>query len=611
MSKQDFLVRNTVKSSSYQFRSIIPKDLRNYFKEKHSFRVSVRTGIYRDARSKSLQLYALTHLIYDQIREGKMDLDIEGIKKILRVEIERSVKHSQHFKFDVGTTDVKRYESLLKNAIQKEDFKKSLDSEDERLVTKVDNRIAQHIKNLGYKSTKKSLQFKQLRAQFIELWLLRHELKKELLESKSERRVDNWFLQQCNERFELDLPVEIQEISSRDTTEVRESNDNVSPRTQLADTPRGKLISEVELNFLEWWNKRDNKEKTIIVYKTTIEHFIEIVGDIPIDTITSEKVFEYKDIYLKLPKNHHSERRFKGKSVDELLKMNIKETRSVYTMNQSLRRLSTFANWCLANTSLQTNPFRHATEKLVNKKKTQKHFTDEEILKIFDPEVFLPSTIQRRGYTPNRTGNYFIPLIMLYTGCRITEICQLHIDDLYKVNDIWIFDLNENECECCPTNQFKSIKNASSIRKIPIHPSLIEIGLCRYRNLVEKQGETRLFPKLNYQDKGGWSGAFSHFFNVTYLPKVGLKNLKDRKTDTHSFRHTCLNKMKSLGIVEGYAMEYAGHHHQSVTFTTYSARYDPSNLLENCVKKIKYKGLEINKLKVNWKKYLSNPPPGE
>ena len=53
------------------------------------------------------------------------------------------------------------------------------------------------------------------------------------------------------------------------------------------------------------------------------------------------------------------------------------------------------------------------------------------------------------------------------------------------------------------------------------------------RNMLEKMNETRLFPRNYYiKGKGGWSGSFSHFWNVTYLPKIGLKRLKGRKTDT-------------------------------------------------------------------------------
>ena len=62
---------------------------------------------------------------------GETDLDIEGIKKILKVEIERSIKSSLHLKVDTGTADIKRYENLLKNAIEKKDFQEKIDQDDQ------------------------------------------------------------------------------------------------------------------------------------------------------------------------------------------------------------------------------------------------------------------------------------------------------------------------------------------------------------------------------------------------------------------------------------------------------------------------------------------------
>ena len=66
--------------------------------------------------------------------------------------------------------------------------------------------------------------------------------------------------------------------------------------------------------------------------------------------------------------------------------------------------------------------------------------------------------------------------------------------------------------------------------------------------------------------------------------------------------------MKSNGFEESYAMEYAWHHHDSMTFTIYSDRHDPTNLRNNVLDKMHYKELDINKLKVNWKQKLKNPP---
>ena len=52
----------------------------------------------------------------------ELELDIEGIKNILKVEVTRSVRHSEHIKLDVNN-DIEKYKSLVKVAEEKEDFK--------------------------------------------------------------------------------------------------------------------------------------------------------------------------------------------------------------------------------------------------------------------------------------------------------------------------------------------------------------------------------------------------------------------------------------------------------------------------------------------------------
>ena len=49
----------------------------------------------------------------------EVDLDYEGVKKVLLVEITRKIKNAQLTKWE-STTDVKKYESLLKIAKDKE-----------------------------------------------------------------------------------------------------------------------------------------------------------------------------------------------------------------------------------------------------------------------------------------------------------------------------------------------------------------------------------------------------------------------------------------------------------------------------------------------------------
>ena len=536
----------------------------------------------------------------------EIDLHHEGVKKILMVEITRNIKHSQLTKWD-ATSDVKKYGSLLKIAKDEES------QSDDYLIEKVDSRIEQHLKNLGYRTSKKSYEYKQLRANFIQLWTLRNELKEQMLLSTDGTNLDQLFFQKCNESFGLDLPVNIQNVRQSFPSNINQSSQEVVDETET------EKINDVLPKFLEFWNRRDNKEETTKGYGTKIRHFVELVGNLPLNKITSKVVREYKEKYLHIPNRRELIPEFKDKSISEILLMDTssEEKRSLYSLNQSIRMLSTFSKWCCANSDMTDNPFSTATEKGLKREDKIKGFTDEEICRIFDPNLFLSSTINKKGFQPNRIANYFAPLIMCFTGARVSEVMQLHISDIKKVrlgndNAIWVFDFNSNECDCCPPEQRKSIKNKSSHRIIPIHPSLITLGVCRMRNMLEKRNETRLFPRNNYtKGKGGWSGSFSHFLNVTYLPKIGLKNLKGRKTDTHSFRHTFINKMKQNKVIESYANEFVGHHHDSMTFTNYSERHSPQDLNEEVIPHISYGGLNIQKLTANWKNKILNPSKGE
>ena len=116
--------------------------------------------------------------------------------------------------------------------------------------------------------------------------------------------------------------------------------------------------------------------------------------------------------------------------------------RNIRTLNQSLRILSTFAQWCCANSDMKENPFLGSVERNVEKNEDIKGFTDAEIAKVFNPEVFMNSTIHRKGYQPNRLGNYFIPLILCFTGARVSEVCQLHLEDIY------LYEGNKKEKIC-------------------------------------------------------------------------------------------------------------------------------------------------------------------
>lgn len=65
-------------------------------------------------------------------------------------------------------------------------------------------------------------------------------------------------------------------------------------------------------------------------------------------------------------------------------------------------------------------------------------FTDDELKKIFNPKTY------PRKIAIDRIYDFWVPIIALYSGMRLNEICQLYIDDVVKFNkNIYYFDLTD------------------------------------------------------------------------------------------------------------------------------------------------------------------------
>lgn len=63
---------------------------------------------------------------------------------------------------------------------------------------------------------------------------------------------------------------------------------------------------------------------------------------------------------------------------------------------------------------------------------------------------------------------------------RLEEICQLTIDDIKQIDEVWCFDVNDQVD--------KRVKTIASKRYIPIHPKLIdELGLLDYVKAIKKK----------------------------------------------------------------------------------------------------------------------------
>lgn len=219
--------------------------------------------------------------------------------------------------------------------------------------------------------------------------------------------------------------------------------------------------------------------------------------------------------------------------------------------------------------------FTKADAKKSKATSSYKPFTDDELKTIFKPELLSKA---------QRPADFWLPMLGLFTGGRISELSQIDIADIRQYEGIWSISLNDEGD--------KQLKTPASIRLIPIHPTLIECGFLDYVNDAKEHGG-KLFPYLT-PDKFGSYGATPSERWGDYLDTL---NIKDPQKVFHSFRSTSNNRLKQRNVSEESRCQFVGHEHDTVNSATYSEPHNLPFLLENVAGKLDYSVLDFKSLK--------------
>src|SRR5262249_94101 len=137
----------------------------------------------------------------------------------------------------------------------------------------------------------------------------------------------------------------------------------------------------------------------------------------------------------------------------------------------------------------------------------------------------------------------------------------------------------------------RRVKNRTSIRDIPIHSKLIELGFMNFVAEQKEKGEIRLFSKLK-KHRDGYGGPVSKWFSEYHEPSgVVLSNPKHELMGFHSFRHTVTTVLAAKTdplLHERVINQLLGHEKgQSESMKTYTHTIDIKTLKE-AVEHIKY-----------------------
>ena len=126
---------------------------------------------------------------------------------------------------------------------------------------------------------------------------------------------------------------------------------------------------------------------------------------------------------------------------------------------------------------------RHPWEGIELVKETtnrRRPWTNTELQTLFEQDLF----IKHRLPSDKKSGvdaAYWIPLLGIYTGARLSELVQLQIKDVLIKDEITAISISN-------LGIGQQLKTSASVRTIPIHSELIRLGFLNYLDNIRNEG---------------------------------------------------------------------------------------------------------------------------
>jgi integrase len=174
----------------------------------------------------------------------------------------------------------------------------------------------------------------------------------------------------------------------------------------------------------------------------------------------------------------------------------------------------------------------------------------DELRLLFSSPVFVGGARPKGG---RGEAAFWLPLLALYTGARLSELAALTAADVVieRPPGIAIITITED------LDQRRTLKTLASRRVVPIHTEVIRLSFLNFvEDVCRDHGkQARLFPLLTPGSRGGLGEGWSKWFG-RYIRSIGITNTA---SVFHSFRHGCKDALRAAGVDEDVNDALTGH----------------------------------------------------
>jgi len=275
-----------------------------------------------------------------------------------------------------------------------------------------------------------------------------------------------------------------------------------------------------------------------------------VIGDKPIAVITRDDMVTLRETLFAMPARLTvAQRSLPYPKIAATIRAD-QTTMTTGTIRKWFNMIEAAFHWAVSEQLLNKNP-AIGVKPAKDKGQTRDTFSLDDIA------IILNSSAVAGNFRPvGGAGEAakWVPLIALYTGARLTEVGQLLLTDIKVEGAIHYFDFTTLDDD---GNAVKTLKNATSRRRVPVHHKIIEAGFLDYLAKLRATRQRYLFPLLPHGNGdprlvmkpwGKWWGRYSDTLGITSSRKP-----------FHSTRHAFKRACRRAGIGKDVHSELTGH----------------------------------------------------
>lgn len=330
-------------------------------------------------------------------------------------------------------------------------------------------------------------------------------------------------------------------------------------------TPARPLAKEIE-DHLEDMRRRQLDPKTVLATERTLKLLLLTCGNISASRVDYHHIQAMWKLLRWAPRNLVSDPLLKHLTFDEAIALGKEQDVAPLapaTEERHRRFLVAFFNHLVNGQAIVSSPmkaFRKPKEDdTIDPEKAIRLFEDEDLQAIFDPATFVPWA--------KKPQYWWAPMIGLYTGARVNEVCQLKLTDIIQERGIWCIAFQktvDKDLAADPKKKRRcrqSMKGAGCMRIVPIAKPLLDAGFLEFIEDMKATGHPRLFPLLSAgvsRSTGETNARYSQQFVVDfgrYLKSLGFP----KGVGFHAFRHTLATELDANDVPEKEIALVTGH----------------------------------------------------